>query len=92
MQGIIRDVFEITGRGVIALFDHHEDASFNVGDWFAVSGHKWKITGRDIPRKVDEKGELIKPLSVAVLLRDVTKAELLPFVGQPFETISGEIA
>ena len=92
MRGIIRDVFEITGRGVVALFDHHEDAPFKVGDWFAVAEHKWKITGWDIPRRVDDAGKMIEPLAVAVLLKGATKAELLPFVGQPFETIPGEIA
>jgi hypothetical protein len=91
MQGIIRDVFEITGRGVIVLFDHHEDALLKVGDWLAVAGHKWKIAGQKIPRRVDEKGKVIEPLSIAVLLRGVTRAEVLPFVGRPFETIPGEI-
>jgi hypothetical protein len=84
ISGTLLDVFEITGRGCIALVDS-DSRDCRAGDMLSVNNRDWEIIGIDIPRHSLETIERMEdgwrpPL--ALLLKKAEKAELISLIGQ----------
>lgn len=84
MNGILLLVFEISGRGCVAVV---EVTSGNclIGDSLNVDGRLWTITGIEMPywtpEAIDRMNEgWVPPL--ALLLSGSIKSDLLPAVGR----------
>ena len=85
MRGLLKDCFEISGRGTVALLDPDE-GSCVIGDWVKIGGEAWQISGIEMPnyRKLPPQ-EVLK--LCGALLTNATKAQLAPLIGQSFETL-----
>ncbi len=86
MSGTLGDVFEITGRGTVVILKDF-DGSVKIGDQVAIGGHKWVVTGNEMPGRPIDLNNIPPRRPVGVLLADARKAELLPLVGQPITVI-----
>jgi hypothetical protein len=86
MRGLLKDCFEISGRGLVVLLARQEGV-LRVGDWVVIRDTEWRIAGFDVPNYFGRPipSEEVRR-SVCALREAATKADLAPFVGQPFET------
>lgn len=87
MKGILGEVFEITGRGVVACLEDYE-GEVRTGERLIVANREWTIAGVEMPygKRTLEQLEKGLPVTIAVVVRPAEKSDLVPLIGQPFET------
>lgn len=90
MRGVLKDCFEISGRGTVVLLDPEgEDGRLLIGDRVSIAGRRWMVAGIEMPNYRQLPPPDVRRL-LGVLLTDATKAELVPLIGQTFETLKAQ--
>jgi len=88
MTGVLLDVFEISGRGCVALVDVKQ-GDCKAGDRLIVGLASYEISGIDIPRYRPETAQRIaegwRP-PLGLLIKGAEKDKLSGFIGQPCST------
>jgi translation elongation factor EF-Tu-like GTPase len=89
VNGTLEDVFEISGRGAVALVKI-DDGYCLTGDNLVVGGKAWPITGIEMVKYNDEgmrrMAEGWVP-PIGILLSGALKVDLVEWVGSSVETV-----
>lgn len=89
MIGVLQDVFEITGRGVVVLVGIR-DGLVQIGDTFSIGNMEWPISGIEMVNYGEEGRRRLAEgwvPPVGILLSGASKAELQNHIGNDVRTL-----
>jgi translation elongation factor EF-Tu-like GTPase len=81
MAGTLGDVFEISGRGVVAILKDF-DGAVKIGDRVVIEGRSWDVSGVEMGLRPLDLANPPARKGVGVLLKGAARSELLPLIGK----------